>query len=314
MKVPERMVAYVSGEAKKTRDGKVNSLRRNGRDAYGIAGSQKKKKENKKQLKAKRQLTAKKHRSPFSKLTTAEKEELSRAAKKGFLTMDGRTSGHRSLSSLCSSEALKASRVATAHRKWCAEREKPNIILYKASGRHSLTVLDHVVVDLSPLSFEDLSAYGGTCDAAADDCMLKWKKEILAAASSAGMELKTTEDTEECSVNAVNEDLKPVDISTLAEIYTGKLRDHRPISQRPFISMGFFVGERTNAKAMARELAQLWELPESEDPIETFEICNGGKHGKNSPVKKIAPLAHERKRTQRRRPRDDLQELLNRYR
>ena len=63
VKVPERMVSYVSGAVKKTRNGKVNSLRRNGRDAYGKGGNKRQKpKKNKPQH-------AKKRKNVSSKLS-----------------------------------------------------------------------------------------------------------------------------------------------------------------------------------------------------------------------------------------------------
>ena len=287
VKVPERIVAYCSGEAKKTRNGKVNSMRRNGRDAYGTAGMRKKKKKtNKKEQKAKR--------SSFSKLTAPEKQELERAARKGFVTLDGRAQGHRSLSTLCSSEALKASRVATAHRDWCDEREKPNIILYKASGRHSGAVLDYVVVDLSPLRLDSFFNE----DNCEDNLLTKWKTEVLSAAASAGMTLTSTKDMEECSIYLDEDGIKEYSI-VVDGIYSAGM----PISELPFVSLGFFVGERTNAKAMARELATLWEIPQVEEPFWDEKPTKMDKKGHTQ----------ERKRAQRRRQKDDLDYLLSRF-
>jgi hypothetical protein len=256
---------------------------------------QKKKKITKKRLKAKR--------NAASKLTVSEKSELKRAARKGFVTLDGRAQGHRPLSTLCSSEALKASRAATAHREWCDKRKKPNIILYKASG-HNSSGLDHVVVDLSPLRMSALFEGDEEIDLAC-----KWKTEILGAAASAGMVLQTIQDTVECSTDIIDEEDAAKEFTIRADGFYNAQEGclDQPISKLPIVSMGFFVGDRTNAKAMARELATIWDIPKIEEAFEVEKAS--AKAGKNA-HKKVTPHSQERKR---RRQRDDLEALLNRY-
>lgn len=296
MRVPERMVNYVSGSVKKTRDGKLNSMR-TARDADSSEAKKKKKKKAKKTRAMKS-----KNGSPSSRLSQLDQEELLRACKKGYLTLDGRKAGHCSLAILCSSDALRGSKMAMAHRDWCDERSKPNIILYKASGRHSREVLDYVIVDLSPLR---------------DQVSSEWTAQILNAASSAGMELRKAEDTEECSTDS----LESPAVSDQVQFGDDKSSQVRPhISCLPFVSMGFFVGDRSNAKAMAKELSQLWDLPElveeNEAGEEDYHVNRNGRY-QNSPGKtgrKDTSKPGDTQRARRRRiKKDDWEQHIGRY-
>ena len=271
------MVTYVSGSLKKLRNGQINSMR-NARDSEG----QRKKKANSKK-RAGLLTKAKRRASASSNLSTADQQELGRACKKGYLTLDGRNAGHGSLASLCSSLSLKGSRLAVAHREWCDEG---------ASGR-SREVLDHIVIDLSPLR---------------DQVSDKWRSEILDAAVEAGMVLQTAEENDECEAEY---DSHSSD-EELSHPYSGSLESRLPIANLPFVSMGFFVGERTNAKAMARELAQLWDLPEVEEKIEGEEHSSkknphkGGRYQNNhGKAGKVITKAKDVRRANRRKVRRD---------
>ena len=300
VRVPERMVSYVSGSVKKTRDGKLNSMRTARADSGEAVSKKKRKKKQKAKFKKAQALHRKKNGRNASRLSQQDQEELLRACKKGFLTLDGRKAGHSSLAMLCSSDSLKGSKMAMAHRNWCDERAKPNIILYKASGRHSREVLDYVVVDLSPVR---------------DQISSEWTNQVLDAASSAGMELRRAEDTEECSTEVVD------GCSTVASIETDNksAQVRRPISRLPFVSLGFFVGERSKAKAMAKELAQLWDLPEVEERNEASEeedhVPHNGRyqnnHGKTG--RKDSTKAQDTRRARRRRIKKDDWETIGRY-
>lgn len=283
------MVSYVSGSLKKLRNGQVNSMR-NARDSDG-------------QRKKKKTKSKKKDRIPRARagsiaLSIVERQELDRACKKGFLTLDGRKAGHGSLSQLCTSVSLKGSKLAVAHREWCDKGVKPNIILYKASGR-SREVLDHIVVDLSPLR---------------NQVSDKWRSEILDAALKAGMVLQSAEESDECEVEL---EFNPHGSDkSISQVFSGEFR--LPVADLPFVSMGFFKGERSNAKAMARELSLLWDLPELEK--EEFDIAaknthKGGRHQNNhGATRKEITNAKDSRRAKRRKVRkDDWEQRMDRF-
>jgi hypothetical protein len=121
----------------------------------------------------------------------------------------------------------KTCNLACAHRQWCdAEVSKPQIVLCKASGGRPL---DCVIVDLSPLRIVD--GYES------------WNQQIEAAAQMAGMALRSDYVEDNCQEELTEN------------------QQELPISNLPAISMGVFEGERSQAKAMTRELASLWDLP-----------------------------------------------------
>ena len=226
VRVPEKLVAYVSGEEKRTRDGKINTLRRSSRDSIGrvsrCQSSRKKKGRQRVQ-----------HR-----LNEDEKAEMDRAARKGFLSLVARRNWR----------TRKGSPLMKLHREWCDSRGKPQIVLLKAVGDRSV---DKVLVDLSPLRlnglFDDLGQ--------ADDLLIKWKAEILMAASNAGMDLACEEDEGEpdettTAFSASNDDISTNEWAT------------KPIWKLPVVSIGIFRGERVNAKAMSKAIADQWKIPE----------------------------------------------------
>lgn len=217
-------------------------------------------------------------------LNTVQQDELLRAARRGYLTLEGRTQ----------SRARESNALACAHRQYCDEREQPQIVLCKAAGREGQrSPLDCLIVDLSPLRLT--KAVG---DDWVDDFMIKWKTQILTAAANAGMELRrdlredncqslsvveeeeTVTDNEHCDYKDMDEGITeqiarsnnefneaPEEITTEAIMeYIITLTDDdswatEPISRLPVVSMGIFEGERSNAKAMAKELADLWGIP-----------------------------------------------------
>ena len=89
---------------------------------------------------------------------------------------------------------------------------------------------------------------------------------------------------------------------------------NQPISRLPVLSMGDFEGERANAKAMARELAVLWDLPEESNEATTTDspstlltepqcadsVSAGGRG---------ATQKRDRKKQNRRRRRNDSREM-----
>lgn len=234
VRVPERMVAYTCGARKKTRDGRVNSLRRIQRSDDD--DTQKKKRRTSPNKTRRRTV-----------LSEEEGRELDRASRKGYVTLD--STGYR--------RGRKGSALANRHRQWCDDHHQPQIIHCKASGGRPL---DHVLVDLSPLRLV------GEND--------PYKDDILVAATKAGMELRDdyVEDNTLVLGETVDDDssVKTEYVVTVDE----KAWATQPIWRLPVVSMGVFEGERSKAKAMARELALLWGIPE-EPPPETLEGSSG---------------------------------------
>jgi hypothetical protein len=223
VRVPERLVAYVSGEEKKTRSGESNKLRRSSRDEVNRP--------------SRRQQSKKEGYALPPRLDEKEwaEAEMDRAARKGFLTLIG--GGKR---------AKKDASLKDLHRQWCDAREKPQIILYKASGGHD--DVDRVLVDLSPLRLN--GRFDGPNQA--EDRLVKCKSEILAEATRSGMKLQSKED-EGAVENADGEYSIALDDSICAA------------------AMGVFEGERAKAKAMTKGLAILWDIPEKEKQLNESE-------------------------------------------
>ena len=84
---------------------------------------------------------------------------------------------------------------------------------------------------------------------------------LLNSHETSTMQGQVTEATKTQSSQGVKED-------TCTENKARGKKESLPISKVPVISMGVFEGERAKAKAMARELASLWELPQIKNEIE----------------------------------------------
>lgn len=271
VKVPERMVSYVVGHSKRPRSSgnhNGNSSLSSLRSIARLEKTKTKEQPTAKQLEKRRQLKEKKELESQTEfpLSTAQQDELLRAARRGYLTLDGRDlSRNRGSNSL-----------ACAHRQYCDERERPQIVLCRAAGVGSKrSPLDCLIVDLSPLRLS--SAVGADL---VNDFVTKWKTQTLAAAANAEMELRPEYREDNCENLVVSDDCPSDDMDqgisdhmALTELlqqesssYMITLTDEdswatEPISRLPVLSMGVFEGERSRAKAMAKELAELWDLP-----------------------------------------------------
>lgn len=251
VRVPERLVDYVSGIAKKTKSGKLNGLRRiSCDDVDRLSRGQPSKKR------------GYGSRNVPHRLNEVERAELNRASAKGFLVLAG--TGNR--------RTRKGSPLANIHRQWCDARGKPQIIVFKAvagGGKECGAVVDQVVVDLSPLRLHGLF----DSDEQVADFLVKWKAEILSAAAESGMEMRDEclDNDDDDDVNECDHDddcglLQRVDESSYVVNYMGKDVQEawasNPIWKLPVVSIGVFEGQRSQAKSMARQLALLWEIPE----------------------------------------------------
>jgi len=229
-KVPEKLVAYVLGSNKKLQNGCQNNLRRISKDdVERLSRGQPSKNKG-----------YGSRRVPH-RLNEEERKAFSRASKYGFLSLDG--TGWR--------RGRKGSPLANSHRQWCDARGKPQIILCKATGGR---MLDNIVIDLSPLRFGPLETSG-------IDLLYSWKADILIAAEKAGMVLN--DDIEEDNTFTLDIDNydDSIDTSIVLEVDENAWA-FDPIWKLPAVSLGVFEGQRSDAKAMAKELAKLWNIPE----------------------------------------------------
>jgi hypothetical protein len=299
VRVPETMVAYVSGAVKKTRSGRPNSLRRIARAETTTAVNKNKPTNNKPNKKQQRRTTPSNNNNAAAttrprghslKLTTIEQQEFDRACRKGYVTLE--STGFR--------RGRQTNPLACTHRRWCDEREKPQLVLCKASGGRPL---DNVIVDLSPMRMK--------MKMTDDFSLVKYHMaQIMTAANNAGMELRSDYKQDNCetlSTLQVDDDQKECDTDVqdvpLMEYVVTTVTDAddwatQPIDKLPVLSMGVFEGERSNAKAMARELSQLWGVPDESPESEKPDLKNKG--GKNNP----------KGRDNRRRGRDDKVDLF----
>ena len=211
------------------------------------------------------------------RLNDQERAEFERSIRKGFVTLACAPGNRR-----------RGTPLVTHHRQWCDARTKPQICVYKATG--GCRPLDQVVVDLSPLRL-----YGLLDDAIeVEDYTVRWKAEILTVASGNSMRLCGNIDEfsdddddedlcqEECELETSIADARE---SVILEVTpdTREAWSTKPIGELPQMSL-IFQGERSNAKAMAKALAILWDVPEK---VEAFSSSRskrdsrGTKSGKN---------------------------------
>lgn len=260
VRIPERLAEYVTGAAKKTKDGKVNELRRISRDDVDrLSRGQPSKKK------------GYGSRSVPHRLNDAERSELDRAAVKGFLVLSG--NGNR--------RTRKGSPLANIHRQWCDARGKPQVIVYKAVLEGSSSgVVDQVLVDLSPLRLNGLF----DDDSQLDEFMVRWKADIFTAAVNAGMTYRDYEESVEQDEEEEAEYIVTLDKASMKEAWATN-----PIWKLPVVSIGIFEGERSSAKAMAKALAELWDIPEEvKGEGATSRKAAGAKKGGRTKMKGIS--------------------------
>jgi hypothetical protein len=357
VKVPEKIVTYVLGEAKNTRSGGSGSGSSSNNNNHGLRRISRLEttKNNNNNNNNKQSGMAEKQRqrppksssssssSMFSCLKSFDQEEMVRATKRGYISLEGLGYG----------TGRSKSRLASAHRQWCDEQCTPQIVHCKAVHDGQL---DRVIVDLSPLRVA-CAVMGADYDV--NDFLVRWKAQIATAAAVSNMELleidnlmMKSESYERLSLSEYEDDggdepyacddpdcailfdrtergsddepsIEYIVEVTEEDPYTVK----QPISRLPVLTMGVFEGDRSKAKAMAKELAVLWAIPGTEtETNQSFESYNGDnkqpsavKGPTTSTTTTTATTSRgprqrrERKRENRRRrrnTRDDLNMLL----
>jgi hypothetical protein len=193
------------------------------------------------------------------RLNEEERAAFERAEVHGFITVEGNNQGYR--------RARKGSPLANIHRQWCDSRAKPQIMVSKASSMVNGQVTDHVLVDLSPLR-----CVGKTV-------LHQYETDLQNAATNAGMVL-AVEDADDNQMIGAKEtsdgDAEEADQETDIQFeIEGEEWATLPIWRLPTVSVGTFEGDRSRAKAMAKELAILWDISEGK------KLGGGGGGAKN---------------------------------
>jgi hypothetical protein len=272
-------------------------------------------------------------RSMFSCLKPHDQEEMLRASRRGFVSLEGLSYG----------TGRTRGRLASAHRQWCDERGKPQIVHCKAVHDDQL---DCVIVDLSPLRVTT-AVMGAEYDV--NDFLVRWKAQIVTAAARTGMDLKKRDNLEsincerlstlddedldmecddenyddECAILFEEEDFEQdgSSDSAISMAYEGSVEyvievpeedpwTKQPISRLPVLTMGVFEGRRSDAKAMAKELAMLWEIPEEVENLELTSRPNSiNSDAGSSNSSKGARQRRDRKRENRRKRRNSRDNL-----
>jgi hypothetical protein len=295
VRIPEYMVEYVYGPMKKHRNDSNNDSK-SSKSSSSNSNEVKVQRISKDDVERLSRGQPSKRRGYGSRnvphrLNDDERQELDRAARKGYLTLIG--GGNR--------RTRKGSPLKNIHRQWCDARDCPQILLYKAVGGKAI---DEVVIDLSPLRLHGLF----DTPELVEDFLIRWKAQILSTAYETKMELLDAtssslnlDDDGECDVvtssvlDSENYDdserdcVEEVQIPT-AYTVTFQALDQQawatnPIWQLPVVSLGLFQGERSNAKTMASKLAKLWNIPEvitMNDVSSSSEYSGTTGHGPKS--------------------------------
>jgi hypothetical protein len=249
----------------------------------------------------------------FVCLKLPDQEEMDRAVRRGFVSLEGIGYG----------TTRSKSRLATAHRQWCDELEKPQIVHCKATRDNQL---DRVIVDLSPLRVSSAIMGAGY---EVDEFLVHWKAQIATAASESGMELLKRDnlqdshcerlstlddgegfmeesgcDPDDIECNELFEDCGTFQCTTEYIVELNEDDPHstkQPLSKLPILTMGVFEGDRSNAKAMAKQLALLWELPQTADFIETSKSLASESSSSTSISRGSRPKRDRKKEHRRRR-------------
>jgi hypothetical protein len=186
-------------------------------------------------------------------LNEEERAEFDRAVMRGFLTLTG--GGNR--------RTRKGSPLANIHRQWCDARAKPQIILFKATNGKAI---DQVVIDISPLRLNAICPNQLTVD----EFMTKWKTQAITAAVENGMEIRIENLSDEFGQNGMPNSEESNYLITINEQDTEAWAT-KPIWQLPVLELGVFEGDRKSAKEMAKNLGNLWEIPDESFQSTTVE-------------------------------------------
>ena len=326
VRVPEHMVSYVLGSAKQV---SKKTQRKNNSIAGGMRRVSRLQKPKKKQNVSKQSSATMTGLPPFPTekkdgrrkqepsaaamfacLKRPDQEEMDRAIRRGFVSLEGLGYG----------TTRSKSRLATAHRQWCDELGLPQIVHCKATRDNQL---DRVIVDLSPLRLASAAGYD------VNEFLVQWKAQIASAAFESEMELLASDNLQDTHCERLStldgdEDFiddtgcEPDDIEckelfpdysavqTTTEFVVELGEDEhdatkQPISKLPILTMGVYQGDRSSAKTMAKQLALLWEVPQVADFVEvanslSSETTSSASFNRGSKPKRDRKRDHKRRR------------------
>jgi hypothetical protein len=199
-------------------------------------------------------------------LNPRERAEYVRALKKGYVTFNG-----------CRKKAGSTSSLAKLFQSWCNACYKPNIRLYKATNGHK--ALDQVVIDISPLAMYNRRRLteqqqqqpqqpqqDGDKDVstAVEMDVLQYMAQVHSSAIIHGMVVLRDDDddkNDDSSYIASTVEMDNTTIDNKSEVDSAQMV--LPTRQLlAIMCIGIFQGERSQCRALAKELAVLWEIPE----------------------------------------------------
>lgn len=201
------------------------------------------------------------------RLNEAESQEWERARIRGYLQVAG--TGRR--------RERKGSPLCNLHRQWCDALGRPQVVLFKVVGSVDAgePVRDELVVDLSPLRLR-----GAYLDPAEVEALENGYREILQSAAIQNNMVFVPENAED------QEDFDDNDAKILADASDWATL---PIWKLPMVRVGELEGERSNAKRMAKQLAELWTIPEK-----TPRAASSMLHKKGGGKTKMKTLSRHR--------------------
>jgi len=229
VRVPGEMVEYILGYIPKNKSSSTTTKKRSSHESRSCTAAS----------------NSQKDSSNHHRLHDFERNAFERATKKGYVTLE--STGYRN--------GRKSSSLCMAHHQWCNDREKPQIVLCKASGGRKL---DNIVVDLSPkLKSKDSKVDDNVGDDYEKFLCKQLTNEIFIAAEDTGMSLLKVDEQQR------QDDSEKISIFT-RDINNNNNPTKSILSRRSEASskVNVFEGERSKAKAMARALARLWEVPQ----------------------------------------------------
>lgn len=196
-------------------------------------------------------------------LNDHDRAELERATRRGYLAVSSRNIHHQQRGSSPTS-------LIKAHSKWCAAKNKPQIVLFKSVGDETL---DQVRLDFSTVRTNDVDVH-----------ILSmrhelWKAQIIKAATGADMDLLCAleVDEKEESWDDNSEDFPLQRCVALDDVAAETEDDTDATAWIASLPSTTFAGQRSRAKIMAAKLAEMFEIPIVDDVAAAYHRGTGGE-------------------------------------
>jgi hypothetical protein len=229
-------------------------------------------------------------------LNDHDRAELDRALRRGYLSVSSRNIHHQHHQQRGSSPTS----LIQAHSRWCAAKNKPQIVLFKSVGDESL---DQIRLDFSTVLTNDVD--GNVLSMRHE----LWKTQIIKAAKSAEMDLLCTLEEDESWDD--NSEEFPLQRCVALDDVAAETDDTDATAWIASLPLTTFAGQRSRAKIMAAKVAEMFEIPIAEAVVATSHRGTGGgerravhkrkynnnnNHGKRKSYDKRRSGEHEAKR------------------